>query len=155
MPVGGSRRFAAALVTGGGVGPPNVPGLSLPPIRLAAYPRQVAGLSRLSYILDESVFRVATLAVHTGGSTSFCLVNSPESAEIGIAGFSPASCLFTIVLINKSRSSPPVADTVENSKSCPGILSLERDSNPHLRTWPASNPDLAIPAVIPLIPSRL
>lgn len=55
MPVGGKRRIAAALVTWGGVEPPNVPGLSLPPIRLAAYPRQVAGLSRLSYILDESV----------------------------------------------------------------------------------------------------
>ena len=87
VPVGGSRRFAAAyLVAGGGVGPPNVPGLSLPPNRLAAYPRQVAGLSRLSYIFSENVFRAVSLAVHTGGSTSFCLVNSPEAARTGNSG---------------------------------------------------------------------
>ena len=38
----------------------------------------------------------------------------------------------------------------EMTHRCGLILSLERDSNPHLRTWPACNPDLAIPAVIPL-----
>ena len=53
VPAGGSRRIAAAIVTGGGVEPPNVPGLSFPPIRLAAYPRQVAGLSRLSTLCES------------------------------------------------------------------------------------------------------
>ena len=85
-------------------------------------------------IHSESVFLTVTLAVLTGGSTSFC-VHQPSGRQ-GQAGLSPASCPFRIVWFNKSQPSARVPGLVENSKSCPCILNPWRDSNPHLRRGP-------------------
>ena len=128
----GSQRITA-VVEGDGVEPPNVPEF-FQSIRLLAIPSECRSFPAVIHTC-ESVFLAVTLAVLTGGSTSFC-VYQPSGRQDKQAGLSPASRPSAIVLVKQKPAIGPGAWSGGKLKELSRYLSLAPESNRDLQCGP-------------------